>query len=190
MCLLKYREPNKECGKFFSYLDTYGYCVTSARALLDWINITNKNSSDHHLPLTLTITKTHKHTHTQIPMVTYWSISHWQSPWPQMLNVWHAGKKPTALYCRMVSFKASLTLELVSYSSGGDTMSDTGSGLLTLFSQLQGNQVATLSTMIISGRESVMIQTSHKMTLWDTTCLFVVVTEHLVSSNIKISNFL
>ena len=41
----------------------------------------------------------HTQTHmfrTQMPSVTYWSASLWQSPWPRMLDVRHSGSKLTA----------------------------------------------------------------------------------------------
>lgn len=75
--------PSNSRGRFTTTLLPPSQSTTAWHqlSLLDWINIMNKEASDNHLLLTRTVIK-YTQAHSQIPMVTYWSVLLWQSPWP------------------------------------------------------------------------------------------------------------
>lgn len=114
---------------------------TSDHSLLDWINTTNKEASDHHLPLSLTMTNTHKRTHLHTKSYSDVLI-HLSLTGSLASDVECVTPCDTQTHCfitenagrktQIAPFGASVTLELVSYSSRGGSLSVEASGLCWL----------------------------------------------------------
>lgn len=138
--------------------------MTSACSPLDWINTSNKEAPDHHLPVTVILTNTnkHRHAHTKSCGVILIHLSLTGSlAWDvKCVTAWWQ------IYCfrkyRRTSFEA-VTLEPVSYS-------------LTFVSVASHGSKAEMMLGRESKREHVMFYTGHKMTLWETQGLNVLLT--------------